>query len=134
MLDKLFVRVRSWLHNDPTGVLGDPSLPAPGIRSSKSGRTPPPPLPPDAWKKEQESGMVITESGIIIIDPNVLDSAPPARGGKGIPEDTAWALPSLPRPGASSPVPSPMSTSATTTTSSNRAGADALNWDEVLAR
>src|SRR5215207_3198548 len=41
MLDKLFVRVRSWLHNDPTGVLGDPALPAPVRRASKTAGTTP---------------------------------------------------------------------------------------------
>ena len=83
MLDKLFVRVRSWLHNDPTGVLGDPALPAPGGPAKRNGKRQalgqgqgltPPPLPPDAWAAESESGMVITESGIIIIDPAAMDA------------------------------------------------------------
>jgi hypothetical protein len=141
MLDKLFVRVRSWLHNDPTGVLDDPARPSSRNLSIKRGNsakgtieTPavtPPPLPPDAWK-EAESGMVITESGIIIIDPNAHEAsraAPPRPASMVVPADSAWALPNLPRPGA------PMSTSASTTTASNRAAdAESLNWDEVLAR
>jgi hypothetical protein len=157
MLDKLFVRVRSWLHNDPTGALDDPALPSTRNLSGKRGNsakgtieTPavtPPPLPPDAWK-EAESGMVITESGIIIIDSNAHEAsraAPPRPASMVVPADSAWALPSLPRPGApnpspvsanvTSPSPSPMSSSATTTTASNRAAnAESLNWDEVLAR
>src|SRR5688572_27391227 len=77
MLDKLFVRVRSWLHNDPTGVLGDPNLgtrlgSSNGANAGKPGVTPPP-LPPDAWA-ESESGMVITESGIIILDPAAVEA------------------------------------------------------------
>jgi hypothetical protein len=141
MLDKLFVRVRSWLHNDPTGVLGDSAPPSSQNLSSKRGNsakgtieTPavtPPPLPPDAWK-EAESGMVITESGIIIIDPSAHEAsraAPPRPASMVVPADSAWALPSLPRPGA------PVSTSATTTTANNRAAdGESLNWDEVLAR
>lgn len=142
MLDKLFVRVRSWLHNDPTGVIGDPALPAPPARdqngrpnrvSGKSSKTPvvtPPPLPPDAWK-EAESGMVITESGIIIIDPNALDAAmpPSSRAAASVPADSAWAMPTLPKPGspvssqATAPSPAPMSASSATS-----------EWDEVLAR
>ena len=143
MLDKLFVRVRSWLHNDPTGVLGDPALSKPGSRKKQTLVTPPP-LPPDAWN-ESESGMVITESGIIIIDPAALEAnrpSPPARPGSKISEDNAWALPNLPRPGAphpvsasvTSPSPAPMSAAATTTGSHRTDDAEALNWDEVLAR
>jgi hypothetical protein len=138
MLDKLFVRVRSWLHNDPTGVLGDPALPAPGGPAKKNGngngkrsgkgKDTPPPLPPDAWAAESESGMVITESGIIIIDPALMDAnkvAPPRPASMIVPADSAWALPNLPRPGAATPV------SANATSASD---AGALNWDEVLAR
>ena len=156
MLDKLFVRVRSWLHNDPTGVLGDPGLGAPlagrarngangvhgtngkgngnemtGAVDGKPAHTPPP-LPPDAWA-ESESGMVITESGIIILDPAAVEAhraSPPSRPPlRGVPADTAWAVPSLPRPGATSPVPAPMSAASTTTSSSANS-----DWDQVLAR
>jgi hypothetical protein len=136
MLDKLFVRVRSWLHNDPSGVLGetagdsgDAKPMSKQARSKRQRQTlTPPPLPPDAWN-EAESGMVITESGIIIIDPSAVEAnraAPPRPASMTVPADSAWALPSL-----SSPAP----TSTAAATGSNRNdGAEPLNWDEVLAR
>ena len=134
MLDKLFVRVRSWLHNDPAGVLGDPASDSADTRSRskrKQQSLTPPPLPPDAWN-EAESGMVITESGIIIIDPNALEAsraAPPRPASMTVPADSAWALPSM-----TSPAPSAPMSAAATTTGSNRNDGEALNWDEVLAR
>jgi hypothetical protein len=134
MLDKLFVRVRSWLHNDPAGVLGetagDGGNTKPRSQRKQQGLTPPP-LPPDAWN-EAESGMVITESGIIIIDPSAVEAnraAPPRPASMTVPADSAWALPSL-----SSPASAPTSTAAATTGSNRRDDGEALNWDEVLAR
>jgi hypothetical protein len=133
MLDKLFVRVRSWLHNDPSTVLGETASDSvdakPTSRSkakrNKQGLTPPP-LPPDAWN-EAESGMVITESGIIIIDPSAVEAnraAPPRPASMTVPADSAWALPSL-----SSPSPAPAAAASAKPESSA-----SLNWDEVLAR
>jgi hypothetical protein len=133
MLDKLFVRVRSWLHNDPSGVLGETASDSgdrkPRSKRKQQGLTPPP-LPPDAWN-EAESGMVITESGIIIIDPNAVEAnraSPPRPASMTVPADSAWALPSL-----TSPAPAPMSTAAATGSNRNDS-AESLNWDEVLAR
>jgi hypothetical protein len=118
MLDKLFVRVRSWLHIDPTtaspvsasGPAGLAGVPGPSLASSTRsqpsrsarGNQPaeptPPPLPGEAFslvmEAQPESGMVITESGIIIIDPNGVDAG--GEPGKGHPTSTlpdAWALP-----------------------------------------
>jgi hypothetical protein len=137
MLDKLFVRVRSWLHSDPSAVLGEAasdnveakpngkSSTTKKSRRNKQGLTPPP-LPPDAWN-EAESGMVITESGIIIIDPNAVEAnraAPPRPASMTVPADSAWALPSL-----SSPSPAPAAAASAKPESSA-----SLNWDEVLAR
>jgi hypothetical protein len=133
MLDKLFVRVRSWLHNDPSGVLDETAGGSGNTKprsKRKSQALTPPPLPPDAWN-EAESGMVITESGIIIIDPSAVEAnraSPPRPASMTVPADSAWALPSL-----SSPAPTPMSTAASTGNNRND-GAESLNWDEVLAR
>lgn len=136
MLDKLFVRVRSWLHNDPAGVLGgtandsaDPKRRSKSKRQQQAQMTPPP-LPPDAWN-EAESGMVITESGIIIIDPNAVEAnraAPPRPASMTVPADSAWALPTL-----NAPAPAPPST-ASTAAGGRANDPGSLNWDEVLAR
>ena len=132
MFDKLLVRVRSWLHagNAPAAA-GATALSAAEYRADRR----PPPLPPDAWMESEtgksESGMVITESGIIIIDPALADapanSAPPPPP-RGVPADRAWAMPTMPRAGVGSsaapPKPAPRSITP----------GEELDWDEVLAR
>jgi hypothetical protein len=134
MFDKLFVRVRSWLHNDPA------SLPADGgVINGKPAHTPPP-LPPDAWM-ESESGMVITESGIIVIDPKAAEAAGlvgPAPGRRAsappLPADRAWALPNLPvKSTGSPPPPSPPQAAAAASKKPTMTPGD-LDWDEVLKR
>jgi hypothetical protein len=131
MLDKLFVRVRSWLHTDPAAASpvtasGLAGVPGPAIAnanakvsSSSSSSTEakttkaaragedvvaPPPAPAEAFslvmEAQPESGMVITESGIIIIDPNAEPAAASAEAPKksaltANPSD-AWALPNAP--------------------------------------
>jgi hypothetical protein len=97
-----------------------------------------PPLPgealtPSPLDAQPESGMVITESGIIIIDPNGDEAKPegkvaapaaaPAPGRKpahptNIPANAAWAVPDLK---AASPVAAPPSSSDG-------------DWDAILAR
>ena len=99
MFDKLLVRVRSWLHAGPQPA-------GAGAAADYRGLGSPPPLPPDAWM-ESESGMVITESGIIIIDPALADAGAPAAPPptpRGVPADRAWAMPTMPRAGGSSTV------------------------------
>jgi hypothetical protein len=171
MLEKLFVRVRSWLHIDPAAV-GQPAagtvsggglstgLAGPtngfarsatgaghagnaGNNDSKASRhpTPPPPMPGEAFgdssemgllmEAQPESGMVITESGIIIIDPNAdeaklvgkLDAIPSngkPRPAQAVTADTAWALPNLAGGRSNGAEPSSSSSSS--------------DWDAVLAR
>jgi hypothetical protein len=139
MFDKLFVRVRSWLHAGPQPVTaGAGAFPAGDYRGVGSGS--PPPLPPDAWM-ESESGMVITESGIIIIDPALADapanSAPPPPP-RGVPADRAWAMPTLPRAGSGSSTTLPTLPNGTpaSTSSASRSvtPTEDMDWDEVLAR
>jgi hypothetical protein len=173
MLEKLFVRVRSWLHIDPsavgpeaaTGVAGGLSagtsagmsgaVMAPGSANGghagtngfarKAHATPtPPPMPGEAFgdsseygvlmEAQPDSGMVITESGIIIIDPNAdeaklatkLDAIPtaakaaPSAPAQAVTADTSWALPNLAAPvGRNGADPGSSSSS---------------DWDAVLAR
>jgi hypothetical protein len=132
MLDKLFVRVRSWLHIDPAATSTVPAaslagVPGPAIsdaalgapkRADRDASPTPPPLPAEAFslvmEAQPESGMVITESGIIIIDPNATDAGDAAKAAAS-PSD-AWALPNAPV----QPVPS----------RSESYG----DWDTVLAR
>jgi hypothetical protein len=147
MFDKLFVRVRSWLHSDQAGF--NPGERAVGVGTGHPSHTPPP-LPPDAWA-ESESGMVISESGIIIIDPQAAEAAglsgpPPARPrtpplgtSKDLPPDRAWALPSLPRQGVTVPPATPGNGNGNGNPIAGPAGARALSnedgeWDEVLRR
>jgi hypothetical protein len=158
MLEKLFVRVRSWLHIDPaavgqpaTGTASGGSLSANGFARSATGPagdgkatrhstpTPPPPMPGEAFgdssefslvmEAQPESGMVITESGIIIIDPNAdeaklankldaIPSGPRREHAQPVTADTAWALPNL--SGGRSNGAEPASSSS--------------DWDSVLAR
>jgi hypothetical protein len=129
MFDKLLVRVRSWLHAGPqTATAGAGAFPAGDYRGVGS----PPPLPPHAWM-ESESGMVITESGIIIIDPALADApanAAPPPPPRGVPADRAWAMPTLPRPGSSSSVLPVMTSSASRSVTPT----EDMDWDEVLAR
>jgi hypothetical protein len=170
MLEKLFVRVRSWLHIDPAavgqpatgtasgagGVLTGPSLngasngaPANGFAragDAKASRhpTPPPPMPGEAFgdssemgllmEAQPESGMVITESGIIIIDPNADEAklagkldAIPSNGKPGPAQsvssdsstDSSWALPNL---------------VGGRTTGTEASSSSSSDWDAVLAR
>jgi hypothetical protein len=163
MLEKLFVRVRSWLHIDPsavgpeaaTGVAGGLSAgTGAGMSGSHGGTngfarkahaTPtPPPMPGEAFgdsseygvvmEAQPDSGMVITESGIIIIDPNAdeaklatkLDAIPtgskaaPSAPAQAVTADTSWALPNLAAPvGRNGADPGASSSS---------------DWDAVLAR
>jgi hypothetical protein len=163
MLEKLFVRVRSWLHVDPAavapagggqqGVATAPpgSISGPGNGFSRSavaptatGRgerhvTPPPPMPGEAFgdsgeifspsmmEAQPESGMVITESGIIIIDPNAqeaqaltkLDAKNEAKL-QAVTADTSWALPNLAGGNGSN--------------GSSTSAAAPSDWDAVLAR
>jgi hypothetical protein len=118
MLDKLFVRVRSWLHIDPaaastvsaSGLAGVPGPAISGPALAGTARSPrnnpardasptPPPLPAEAFslvmEAQPESGMVITESGIIIIDPNATDGDASAAKLAASSAD-AWALPNAP--------------------------------------
>jgi hypothetical protein len=130
MFDKLFVRVRSWLHAGPQpATAGATAFPGGDYRGVGS----PPPLPPDAWM-ESESGMVITESGIIIIDPALADapanSSPPPPP-RGVPADRAWAMPTLPRAGSGSSSLLPATTSSA---SRSVTPTEDMDWDEVLAR
>ena len=152
MFDKLFVRVRSWLHASPQPAaagaagfgaadgarkyVGSPSARVEPRKEARNGngngrkgssKETPPPLPPDAWM-ESESGMVITESGIIIIDPTLMDSpgAAPPPPPRGVPADSAWALPNLPRPGAVPTAPAGPRAAGRST--------EDMDWDEVLAR
>jgi hypothetical protein len=142
MFDKLFVRVRSWLHSDQAGF--DPAGGNGARRGVGTGHPShtPPPLPPDAWT-ESESGMVITESGIIIIDPQAAEAAglsgpPPARprtpaiGTKELPADRAWALPSLPNQGAGLVPPSGSSNGQARDDKQDQPVKD--DWDQVLRR
>ena len=79
---------------------------------------------------QPESGMVITESGIIIIDPNAdeaklankldaIPSGPRREPAQPVTADTAWALPNL--SGGRSNGAEPASSSSS-------------DWDSVLAR
>ncbi len=204
MLEKLLVRVRSWLHIDPSagtatvasasgsGAMAGPAMaPAPALgtqgfsrkasgksntgkseakqasagkseakqasagkseakqasagasgngsltasaANARDGRkrapTPsaaPPPPPADAYapvalEAQSESGMVITDSGIIIIDPTSGDPALDGKSNGSRPGDVsasgdAWAVPNL-----------------TSNTGSMTAAADPGDWDSVLAR
>jgi hypothetical protein len=142
MLEKLFVRVRSWLHIDgaavPAGSTAVAGVPGPAIapnleatrkpNGKEAGAGAPPPLPAEAFslvmEAQPESGMVITESGIIIIDPGTTDSAELA-AHKTVPPDAAWALPVTT---SSRSVAAPSFNDS----SSGQAGKD--DWDSVLAR
>jgi hypothetical protein len=100
MLEKLFARLRSKRQGDssPQAVLPESPL-----------TLTPPPLPADAWA-ESESGIVITDSGIIILGP---DAEPVKREGA--------AAGSPPAPGkASGKAPGKIPEQA--------------DWDDVLAR
>jgi hypothetical protein len=121
--------------NGSTGFARGAAAPKEARRSS----TPPPPMPGEAFgdssemslamEAQPESGMVITESGIIIIDPNVdpdaarLATTPISSGAQAVVRNDSsnantWALPNLARP-----------TSAEASKSS-----DASDWDAVLTR
>jgi hypothetical protein len=117
MLDKLFARLRSWRQADSQAapLLSTSSLGAGGL-PTLSGPMTPPPLPADAWA-ESESGIVITDSGIIILGP---DSEPRAAAKSAAPARPA--LPSLP----AAPPPTPASKRSLTP--------GELDWDDVLAR
>lgn len=146
MLEKLLVRVRSWLHVDPatatagagsgvgSGVGAGPLVGPPmAPRSAPSPRpatlrpaaptVTPPPLPGEAFglamEAQPESGMVITESGIIIIDPNAAEAETSA-SKRSDANDSAWALPAFSKAGAPPP---PLPTDRTHD-----------DWDSVLAR
>jgi hypothetical protein len=61
-----------------------------------------------AMEAQPESGMVITDSGIIIIDPNADEAkfatTPISSGAQAVTADTSWALPNFARPtGAAAP-------------------------------
>jgi hypothetical protein len=141
MLDKLFVRVRSWLHIDPAAAStvsasGLAGVPGPAIAGPSLGGAnrsaqkhaasaaqdvapTPPPLPAEAFslvmEAQPESGMVITESGIIIIDPNAVEASAKATSSSS----DSWALPN----GPAQPV------------QQMNARADSYgDWDTVLAR
>jgi hypothetical protein len=72
-----------------------------------------------AMEAQPESGMVITDSGIIIIDPNADEAKfakPMSSGAQAVTADTSWALPNFARPtGAAAP-------------------SSDSDWDAVLAR
>ena len=148
MIEKLLVRVRSWLHIDAAGASVSASgesalMPALARRSSGRGgkdngnsklpasdaMATPPPLPGEAFsltmEAQPESGMVITESGIIIIDPNAIDADGDVKAStntnKGVPAEAAWALPSF----ANATGKPPAATARTDLSS---------DWDSVLAR
>jgi hypothetical protein len=188
MIDKLFGKVRSWLHIDQSvsvatsspnasGTLAGPSLPrndsdsgrpanggkknkgkknkgknkAQNVRVREAARpeaaaverkiersadasaakvdASPPPSSNEAFSRtmdgQPESGMVIGESGIIIIDEP--HSPGPASGeGKVVarsPSSDSWALPNLKELPPTAP-PTPAA----------KAGALSDDWDQVLAR
>jgi hypothetical protein len=78
MLEKLFARLRSWRQGDlaappaapllSTAAAASIGLTSPVGLQTLAGPLTPPPLPADAWA-ESESGIVITDSGIIILEP-----------------------------------------------------------------
>ena len=73
-----------------------------------------------SMEAQPESGMVITESGIIIIDPNADEakqSKPISSGAQAVTADTSWAVPNLVKPAGPNPGVSSSS-----------------DWDAVLAR
>jgi hypothetical protein len=117
MLEKLFARLRSWRQGDVVQHLAvqaaAPMLPTSaraGGLATLAGPMAPPPLPADAWA-ESESGIVITDSGIIILGPTAEPMAPPPA-----------ASASPPVPPAQSPPPKRKLTPGE------------LDWDDVLAR
>jgi hypothetical protein len=112
MLEKLFARLRSRRQSDlatapaaaPIRSLSTP-IPSGAVPGTLAGPLTPPPLPADAWA-ESESGIVITDSGIIILDPA------PAPRKPSIPE----LPPAQPQAAKRSLTPGE------------------LDWDDVLAR
>jgi hypothetical protein len=86
MLEKLFARLRSRQKGDLPAPAAAPLLTPAGASvgmstpvalKTLSGPLTPPPLPADAWA-ESESGIVITDSGIIILEPEQPRVATPA--------------------------------------------------------
>jgi hypothetical protein len=130
MLEKLFARLRSRQKGDlaapaaglpltpPTKAAGKAAGTSAGAATvaatlpTLAGPLTPPPLPADAWA-EQESGIVITDSGIIILE------AEPPQASKPATAPTPARGSSLPPAPPSAPTP--------------RAPGE-LDWDDVLAR
>jgi hypothetical protein len=118
MLEKLFARLRLRRQDDVVQHLAAqaaaPTLPAATLAAGGlpilAGPMTPPPLPADAWA-ESESGIVIGDSGIIILGP---DSEPRTPGASTRPAAvSALAQPADPRP---------------------KLTPGELDWDDVLAR
>ncbi len=112
MLEKLFARLRWRRQSDLAAPQAGHVLPLPasplvgtGLRALDDSPTPPP-LPADAWA-ESESGIVITDSGIIILGPTSEPLKPPA-------SELPAAPPSEPTRRALTP--------------------GEMDWDDVLAR
>jgi hypothetical protein len=121
MLEKLFHRLRSWRQGglaapSPASMLPTSPSGANGL-ATLAGPLTPPPIPADAWA-ESESGIVITDSGIIILGPATEPRTRPA-------------MPTLPP----APVPDPAPAAAAPAAPPQRKLTPGeLDWDDVLAR
>jgi len=134
MFDKLFVRVKTWLGSDLDENAGSgratPARPSKPDSKKPDTRDDLPPVPTQARDDKDSSGSIrLSDSGIIILD-NEPEPPPRTKPGapvlpQGVPEQAAWALPTLPKPG---------SPEAKASASAKAPSDSGFDWDEVLAR